>query len=85
MTKPKGGRGHKATYETTIVRIPVDIKNEVEALADAFRSDELKETKEFPDFETAVETAQNILKSKKSAKISMEKLLKALYNRGIIL
>lgn len=37
MTKPLGGRGQKAPYETVQVRCPVPIKPEVEALISAFR------------------------------------------------
>lgn len=37
MVKPVGGRGHKASYETTVVRIPVDIKHHVDRLVDNFR------------------------------------------------
>jgi hypothetical protein len=37
MVKPVGGRGHKAPYETTVIRIPVDIKSEVDRLVDNFR------------------------------------------------
>jgi hypothetical protein len=38
MIKPVGGRGHKASYQTTVVRIPVDIKSQVDRLVDNFRS-----------------------------------------------
>lgn len=37
MVKPVGGRGHKASYQTTVVRIPVDIKSQVDRLVDNFR------------------------------------------------
>lgn len=36
--KPIGGRGNKAPYETTHVRIPVDIKPQVEELVEQFRN-----------------------------------------------
>lgn len=36
MNKPVGGRGKKAPYETTHVRIPVDIKDRVEKLKEQF-------------------------------------------------
>ena len=38
MDKPIGGRGKKAPYETTHVRIPVDLKPQVELLVEKFRS-----------------------------------------------
>lgn len=37
MIKPVGGRGHKASYQTIVVRIPVDIKSQVDRLVDNFR------------------------------------------------
>jgi hypothetical protein len=37
MDKPLGGRGKKAPYETTHVRIPVDLKPQVELLVEQFR------------------------------------------------
>ena len=37
MVKPIGGRGHKASYETIVVRIPINIKSEVDKLVDNFR------------------------------------------------
>jgi predicted RNase H-like nuclease (RuvC/YqgF family) len=37
MVKPVGGRGNKAPYESTHVRVPVPIKSQVQALIDEFR------------------------------------------------
>lgn len=41
MNKPVGGRGKKAPYETTHVRIPVNIKDRVEKLKEQFVSGQL--------------------------------------------
>jgi regulatory protein YycI of two-component signal transduction system YycFG len=38
MNKPIGGRGKKAPYETTHVRIPVDLKSQVEKLVEDYRN-----------------------------------------------
>jgi hypothetical protein len=38
MNKPIGGRGKKAPYETTHVRIPVDLKPQIEELIENFRN-----------------------------------------------
>jgi hypothetical protein len=38
MVKPVGGRGYKAPYQTTHVRVPVDIKGDVEVLIDNYRN-----------------------------------------------
>ena len=37
MNKPIGGRGHKASYQTTVVRIPIDLKLQVNELVNQFR------------------------------------------------
>lgn len=38
MNKPIGGRGKRAPYETTHVRIPVDLKAKVEELVEQYRN-----------------------------------------------
>lgn len=38
MSKPTGGRGHKAKYDSTHARIPAPIKPLVESLADQYRA-----------------------------------------------
>jgi hypothetical protein len=40
--KQIGGRGKKAPYETTHVRIPIDLKSEVEDLVEKFRNNSYK-------------------------------------------
>ena len=91
MNKPKGGRGKVAPYESTHVRVPVPIKPKVDKLVDEYRDLILNgnqpERDKFncPDAMTlttvgeAKELAKDILKQKKSAKVSLEKLLTALY------
>jgi deoxyribodipyrimidine photolyase-like uncharacterized protein len=51
MDKPIGGRGKKAPYETTHVRIPVDLKAQVEKLVEEFRDN---------GFTTSTETIQKL-------------------------
>ncbi len=84
MTKPVGGRGRKAAYETTHVRIPEPIKLEVERLIQRFHqaySDE--STNLVTSLSEAVIVAQAILTQKKSARVSLEKLLTALYKAEV--
>lgn len=76
----KGGRGVKAPYTTTHVRIPEPLKDRVQALSEAFKAGEMSEPM---TPEEAVEAAQNILKKKKSAKVSMQSLLTAIYGKDI--
>ncbi len=42
MVKPVGGRGLKAPYETTHVRVPIPIKASVQALIDEFRERQIQ-------------------------------------------
>lgn len=91
MTKPKGGRGKQAPYESTHVRVPVPLKLKVDKLVEDYRN--LVLDGKLPEEEvyhvplatslTALSEAQaiarQILSQKKSAKISLEKLLTALY------
>lgn len=86
MPKPVGGRGNKAPYETTHVRVPVPIKPEVEQLINRFfeGGDSIQE-KKLTTLEDAVTVAKSILTQKKSARVSMEKLLTAIYGENIAL
>lgn len=38
MDKPKGGRGHNAPYLTTHLRVPIPVKDEVQAIIDRYRA-----------------------------------------------
>jgi chorismate mutase len=42
MPKPLGGRGHKAPYQTMTIRIPIDVKEQVEEIVERFRSGDLE-------------------------------------------
>ena len=42
MSKPVGGRGHKAPYQTMTIRIPIDVKDQVEEIVERFRSGNLE-------------------------------------------
>ena len=45
MSKPVGGRGHKAPYQTMTIRIPIDVKQQVEEIVERFRSGDLEVAK----------------------------------------
>lgn len=85
MTVWRGGRGVKAPYESTHVRIPVPIKEQVEELSKAFKDGRLSEEPQFPSLEDAIEVSRKILKQKKSARISLESLLSAIYGKDVCL
>jgi hypothetical protein len=42
MSKPVGGRGHKAPYQTMTIRIPIDVKEQVDEIVERFRSGNLE-------------------------------------------
>lgn len=89
MVKPKGGRGLTAPYETTHVRVPVPIKDQVDKLVNDYREQLLgsqngciqldNQPHKLPNLPEAIALAKQILKGKKSASVSVSKLLTALY------
>jgi hypothetical protein len=89
---PKGGRGHKAVYETTHMRVPLPLKQLFTKLMNQYKiyhtvnGDEYDLTPEVKyTREQAIEQAKQILKQKKGAKVSLEKLLTALYGVDVTL
>jgi len=81
MSKPSGGRGKKAPYVTTHMRIPEPVKTEVQRILDRFHGTEVEATeKPLTSLPEAMAIAKNILLQKKSARVSIEKLLTALYH-----
>ncbi len=84
MTKPHGGRGKKAPYITTHMRVPEPVKSEVQRVLDRFHGNEVEETdKPLTSLPEAIAVAQSILLQKKSARASLAKLLTALYHTEI--
>jgi hypothetical protein len=93
MTKPIGGRGYKAPYTTTHVRVPTDIKSQVETLIDNYRNEMLgidennslttSEDKMLTSLDEVLVLAQEILARKQSARKSMTLLLSAIYGKEV--
>jgi hypothetical protein len=93
MTKPIGGRGYKAPYTTTHVRVPTHIKPQVEALIDNYRNEMLgidgnnplttSEDKMLTSLDEVLVLAQEILARKQSARKSMTLLLSAIYGKEV--
>lgn len=86
MSKPVGGRGHTAPYETTHVRVPVPIKDKVEKLIEDYRKSvidgkevEVSPKLLFDDFQEPLEIARKIVRRKLSARHSLARLLSELY------
>lgn len=85
MTVWRGGRGVKAPYESTHVRVPMPVKDRVEDLIKAYKDGRMDEKKELPSVDEVVEIARDILKKRKSAKVSLESLLTAIYGKDVCL
>jgi hypothetical protein len=90
MAHTKGGRGLKAPYDTTHLRVPVPIKDKIQRIIDAYKESldpnlDTSENKKLLTPNEAIEIAQTILSQKKSAKVSMGKLLTAIYGENIVL
>jgi hypothetical protein len=67
MNKPLGGRGKKAPYETTHLRIPVPIKTDIEKLIENYRLSVID----------GIESNDNGLMSVEDAKLLTRKLIKS--------
>lgn len=85
---PKGGRGQRAPYETTTIRVPKPILSDVEQLIDQYRAQvmggESMVSDHKLDLETAIIKAQELLGDKKaSKKVTVKKLLEAIYSQAV--
>jgi hypothetical protein len=87
MTKPIGGRGHKAPYETTHLRIPIPIKPEIEKLIAEYRLSVIDgiepEKDDLLPLEDAIEMCRKMVKARKSKIEDFSKLLTAIYKAEI--
>jgi hypothetical protein len=86
VNKPKGGRGKRAPYETTVVRVPDPVLEQVEAICDAYRNGEvLPEKKPVTDFESIREQVDQWRKTAKVGKDKLQNLLQLIYGVDIAL
>lgn len=87
MTRPIGGRGHKAPYETTHLRIPVPLKPNIEKLIEDYRLlviDGIEPEKDdLLPLADAIEMCRKMVKAKKSKLEDFSKLLTAIYKAEI--
>jgi hypothetical protein len=73
MSKPVGGRGHKAPYQTMTIRIPIDVKEQVEEIVEKFRDDlEMGVTRVDPDDDKISKLSKIIDKYKLASKPSRD-------------
>ena len=78
--KPVGGRGQKAPYNTCVMRVPEPIAEQVQALIDEYRLSIMSDKVEDKDSFIIIKISQlnslfsSILRQRKSAKVSFEKL-----------
>ena len=92
MSMPIGGRGKKAPYETSVLRIPVPLVPKIQSMIDDYRNlvvdGQVSEIEKYPkiaaastltSYSEALEEAKKIVKSKKSSAESLAKLLQVLY------
>jgi hypothetical protein len=83
MSFSVGGRGKKAPYQTSVVRVPVPVLEQVEQIVQAYRdsleSGAAPSGAGHPTKAIALKEAEKILKQKKSARISMQMLIERLW------
>lgn len=93
MVKPKGGRGKVAPYKSTHVRVPEPIKEQIQRLIDDWHESQgLTQWEEnlltglnnpLTDYDKVVEIAREIVSKKKSARVSLQLLIKQLFDKDV--
>lgn len=88
MSILKGGRGQKAPWETTHVRCPVPIRDEIQSQINQWKAkriggDSTYEEKPLADLDSVINLAEKVLNQKKSARVSIEKLLTEIYGQEV--
>jgi hypothetical protein len=78
MQKPKGGRGVKAPYDSTHVRIPSPLKTRVEVLKRMY-FDGIPDYEYMPDIKEAMIESKKIVDSCSSSLEVAEKILEFVY------
>jgi hypothetical protein len=79
MTIPKGGRGVKAPYETTVIRVPKPIEAQTLQQIQDFREGKKRVLEEHPSKQDMIALANSLMSAKKSKKLALEKLLQVFY------
>lgn len=86
MTKPIGGRGKKAPYETTHLRIPIPIKPQIESMIEAYRLsviDGIDSHSDLLPLGDAIELSKKLLRSKTAKTDTIVKLLTGIYGSEV--
>lgn len=87
MTKPMGGRGKRAPYETTHMRVPLPLKNQIEQLIEDYRLSILdgidRPSSELIPLDEALVIAQKLLRSKTAKNETIAKLLTSIYKTEV--
>lgn len=87
MTKPMGGRGKRAPYETTHMRVPLPLKSQIEQLIEDYRLSVLEgiesQPSELTPIEEALTIAQKLLRSKTAKNDTVAKLLTSIYKTEV--
>lgn len=87
MTKPTGGRGKKAPYETTHVRVPLPLKDHIDQLIEDYRLSIIegidRPSSELIPLDEALLIAQKLLRAKTAKNETVAKLLTGIYKTEI--
>jgi hypothetical protein len=87
MTKPIGGRGNRAPYQTTHLRVPLPLKSQIESLIEDYRAvvvdGQPPAPAGVPPMEESLEMAQKLLRAKTSKTETIKKLLEFIYKEDV--
>jgi hypothetical protein len=83
MSKPIGGRGKKAPYETTHMRVPVTLKPQIESIIEIYRLSVIdgieSHSPDLLSLKDAIELSKKLLRSKTAKTDTIVKLLTGIY------
>ena len=83
MDKPKGGRGKKAPYQTTIKRIPIELESQIESMIESYRLKVIDgietQDNEIMSIEKTKELSRKLLRAKSSKIDTIVKLVTSIY------
>lgn len=88
MPKPVGGRGHRAPYETTHLRVPVPIKAHLEEIIDQYRQSledgpPIQKDQAIPSLEDSLAMAEKLIRAKTTKVETIKKLLTYIYKQDV--
>lgn len=87
MTKPVGGRGKKAPYQTKIKRIPLELESQIDSMITEYRANltgaDDRQENSILSLADAIALVKKLMRAKKSKSDTIHKLVTGIYKTDI--